>query len=51
MEKLISIGVDGMFTNFPDGLETVLGKEAAKGKTGARFAADASKACLAGIGG
>ncbi len=29
MEKLISIGVDGMFTNFPDRLEAVLGKEAA----------------------
>ncbi len=51
MEKLVSIGVDGMFTNFPDRLEAVLGKEAAKGKTGARLAADASEACLAGIGG
>ncbi len=51
MEKLISIGVDGMFTNFPDRLEAVLGKEAAKGKTGARLAAGASEACLAGIGG
>ena len=51
MEKLISIGVDGMFTNFPDRLETVLGKEAAKGKSGARLAARASEACLAGVGG
>ncbi len=51
MEKLISIGVDGMFTNFPDRLEAVLGKEAAKGKTGARLAAGASEACLAGISG
>jgi glycerophosphoryl diester phosphodiesterase len=48
MEKLISIGVDGMFTNFPDRLEAVLGKEAAKGKTGARLAAQASGACLVG---
>ena len=51
MEKLISTGVDGMFTNFPDRLEAVLGKEAANGKTGARLASDASEACLAGIGG
>ena len=49
MEKLISTGVDGMFTNFPDRLEAVLGKEAANGKTGARLASDASEACLAGI--
>ncbi len=49
MEKLISVGVDGMFTNFPDRLEEVLGKEAAKGKTGARLAARASEACLAGV--
>ena len=48
MEQLISIGVDGMFTNFPDRLEEVLGKEAAKGKTGARLAAQASEACLVG---
>ena len=48
MEKLISTGADGMFTNFPDRLEAVLGKEAAKGKTGARLAAQASEACLAG---
>jgi glycerophosphoryl diester phosphodiesterase len=45
MEQLVSLGVDGMFTNFPDRLEGVLGKEAAKGKTGARLAADASEAC------
>ena len=48
MEKLVSIGVDGMFTNFPDRLEDVLGKEAAKGKTGARLAAVASEACRTG---
>ncbi len=51
MRQLISIGVDGMFTNFPDRLEAVLGKEAAKGKTGARLAANASESCRAGIEG
>ena len=50
MRSLIAVGVDGMFTNFPDRLEAVLGKEAANGKTGARLAADASEACRAGIG-
>ena len=49
MEQLVSIGVDGMFTNFPDRLEEVLGKEAAKGKSGARLAAWASEACLVGV--
>jgi glycerophosphoryl diester phosphodiesterase len=48
MRSLIAVGVDGMFTNFPDRLEAVLGKEAAKGKTGARLAARASEACHAG---
>jgi len=48
MRQLISIGVDGMFTNFPDRLEAVLGKEAANGKTGARVAASAFEACRAG---
>lgn len=49
MKSLIALGVDGMFTNFPDRLEAVLGKEAAKGKTGARLAANASEACRAGV--
>ena len=49
MEHLVSIGVDGMFTNFPDRLEDVLGKEAANGKTGARLAAGASEACRVGV--
>ena len=47
MEQLIALGVDGMFTNFPDRLETVLGKEAAKGKTGAKLAAANSEFCRA----
>jgi glycerophosphoryl diester phosphodiesterase len=48
MEALISLGVDGMFTNFPDRLEAVLGKEAAGGKSGAKLAAEASRACREG---
>ena len=51
MKALIALGVDGMFTNFPDRLEAVLGREAANGKTGARLASDASEACRAGIAG
>lgn len=47
MRQLISLGVDGMFTNFPDRLERVLGKDTAKGKSGARLAAGASEACQA----
>jgi glycerophosphoryl diester phosphodiesterase len=47
MEKLVALGVDGMFTNFPDRLEDVLGEEAAKGKKGAKLAATASEACQA----
>jgi glycerophosphoryl diester phosphodiesterase len=47
MEALIDLGVDGMFTNFPDRLEDVLGKEAAEGKTGATLAADDYAACQA----
>jgi len=49
MEQLIAIGVDGMFTNFPDRLEAILGKDAAGGKTGARLAAEASEACRGGL--
>ena len=48
MEALISLGVDGMFTNFPDHLDALLGKDAAPGMTGAKLAADASSACRAG---
>jgi len=46
MEALISTGVDGMFTNFPDRLEAVLGDEAAMGLTGAQLSAEAYRACL-----
>jgi glycerophosphoryl diester phosphodiesterase len=48
MRALISLGVDGMFTNFPDRLDEVLGKNAARGTTGAGLAANASAACRAG---
>jgi glycerophosphoryl diester phosphodiesterase len=50
MEALISLAVDGMFTNFPDRLDQVLGKDAASGMTGAQRAAEASTACRAGLG-
>jgi glycerophosphoryl diester phosphodiesterase len=50
MRALISLGVDGMFTNFPDRLDEVLGKKAAGGTTGAGLAADASAACRVGSG-
>jgi glycerophosphoryl diester phosphodiesterase len=49
MESLISLGVDGMFTNFPDRLEALLGEEAAGGKSGAVKAAMASEACRVGL--
>ena len=47
MEALIALGVDGMFTNFPDRLEELLGKDAAEGKTGATLAAEDYAACRA----
>ena len=47
MKRLIRLGVDGMFTNFPDRLEKVLGKEAAEGMTGATLAAEDYTACRA----
>jgi glycerophosphoryl diester phosphodiesterase len=50
MEALISLGVDGMFTNFPDRLDQVLGKDAASGTAAAQKAAEASTACRAGLG-
>ena len=47
MAALVSLGVDGMFTNFPDRLTAVLGDEQARGKQGAREAADATESCRA----
>jgi glycerophosphoryl diester phosphodiesterase len=45
MRRLIALGVDGMFTNFPDRLERVLGKRAAPGIKGAVLAEAASSTC------
>jgi glycerophosphoryl diester phosphodiesterase len=47
MEALIDLGVDGMFTNFPDRLEELLGKSAAPGKRGATLAAEDYATCRA----
>ena len=47
MQALVDLGVDGMFTNFPDRLDAVLGDGAAGGKSGAVKAAKASAACRA----
>jgi glycerophosphoryl diester phosphodiesterase len=50
MEALISLGVDGMFTNFPDRLDAVLGKDAVNGrKRAAVLAAQAGAACRDGL--
>ena len=46
MANLIELGVDGMFTNFPDRLDEVLGDDAIGGKRGGALAADDSKACI-----
>jgi len=47
MEALITLGVDGMFTNYPDRLEGLLGKSAAHGKRGAKLAAEDYATCQA----
>ena len=47
MEAMIALGVDGMFTNYPDRLEGLLGEEAAKGKSGGKLIADDYAACKA----
>jgi glycerophosphoryl diester phosphodiesterase len=46
METLISLGVDGMFTNFPDRLDAVLGNEAADALVAAQQSAEAYRACV-----
>ncbi len=45
MKAMISLGVDGMFTNFPDRLVEVLGKSATDSKAATQRAAQASAAC------
>ena len=47
MQALIDLGVDGMFTNFPDRLDALLGKRAAEGMTGATLAAEDYATCRA----
>lgn len=50
MRNLVDLGVDGMFTNFPDRLEEVLGEGAVDGNLAAGRAADVSQACQSGSG-
>jgi len=45
MRSLVDLGMDGMFTNFPDRLDQVLGRRAVGGTRGAELAARASKDC------
>ena len=45
MQQLINVGVDGMFTNFPNRLNDVLGKKAVHGKRAAMLSARAHRAC------
>jgi glycerophosphoryl diester phosphodiesterase len=49
MQDLISLGVDGMFTNNPDLLEAVLGDAALSGEAAAQQAADAYQECRTGL--
>lgn len=46
MQLLIDAGVDGMFTNFPDRLNALLGRDAAPGPTAAIQSAHAHAACV-----
>ncbi len=48
MRDLVDLGVDGMFTDFPNRLEQVLGEEAAAGNLAAEGASEASRACRSG---
>ena len=49
MEDLISLGVDGMFTNNPDLLEGLLGEDALSREAAAQQAAEAYQECLTGL--
>ena len=49
MEALISLDVDGMFTNNPDLLDAVLGDAALSGEAAAKQAAEAYRECSAGL--
>jgi len=46
MTSLLAAGVDGMFTNFPDELDVVLGQAALRAKRAARLAARGHKRCV-----
>ena len=48
MREMIDLGADGMFTDFPNRLEGVLGEEASDGNSAAVESAEASRACLSG---
>ena len=48
MEALISLGIDGMFTNFPDRLDAVLGADALDADLAAKQAAEAYESCGSG---
>jgi glycerophosphoryl diester phosphodiesterase len=50
MREMIDLGVDGMFTDFPNRLEGVLGEDAADGNSPAIESSEASQACLPGTG-
>ena len=49
MEALIALGVDGMFTNFPDRLDSVLGEEALDADLAAKQAAETYDSCRSGL--
>jgi len=50
MQDLVDLGVDGMFADFPNRLEDVLGEEAVDGNRAAIGSAETSRACLSGAG-
>jgi hypothetical protein len=50
MRDLVGLEVDGMFTDFANRLEAVLGEEAVDGNLAAGKAADASRICRSGTG-
>lgn len=49
MASLVALDVDGMFTNYPDLLDAVLGSDARRAKRAARRAARMHRRCLAGL--
>jgi glycerophosphoryl diester phosphodiesterase len=45
LQRMLDLGVDGMFTNFPERLEALLGDKAAPGLTGPKLAAADMRRC------